>query len=59
MKIFVVTSSTNYGDVIYIINAEDEQEARETAKKSGAWDYFSIEELDCETRGLVFAGGGE
>ena len=59
MKTYIVRSYTNYGEVVHIINADDEKDAGDMAKEYGAWDDCDVEEIDTATRGLSCVGGGD
>lgn len=60
MKTFVITSYTNYGQVIDIVNANNLEEANNIANQDKTiWKGFDIEELDTTTLGNVFTGGGD
>jgi len=53
MKTWLVSSDTNYGLYIHVVNAETSEEAILYAKKSGAWDGCWVEEIDTTTEGVV------
>ncbi|MBD3405048.1 MAG: hypothetical protein GF411_02795 [Candidatus Lokiarchaeota archaeon] len=60
MNTYLIRSHTNYGEVVHIINAENEAEVREFASKCNTvWDGYDIEEVDTKTRGIVAIGGGD
>lgn len=60
MKIFAIKSYTNYGEMVILIVAEDEAEARAIADKNEyVWEGYDIAEVDTTTKGVVFMGGGE
>lgn len=60
MKLFAVTSYTNYGETITIIAAENEEEARAFVDKDyGVWQDYDIEEINTTKKGKVFSGGGD
>lgn len=58
MKIYLIRSQTNYGEWCHIINAEDEAEAKRIATEKGAWEGFTIEEIDTVAEGLITTCGG-
>ncbi len=59
MKTYIAKSHTNYGEVVYVINAPSLELASQIAGISGAWDGYDVEEIDTETFGLVGAFGGD
>ena len=60
MKTFATRSWTNYGEVIHLINANTEEEARSIADDCDTvWDYYQIEEVSTTIHGIVFIGGGD
>jgi hypothetical protein len=59
MKTFITKSWTNYGEVVHIVNAENEDLAGTLAEEHGAWDGYEIEELDTTKEGLVGIYGGD
>jgi len=59
MTVFAVKSQTNYGEVIYLVNALTKETAIGYAEKAGAWDNSEAEEVDTSKFGVVFIGGGE
>jgi len=60
MKLYAVTSHTNYGDTITLINAENEIDANKIAyDNEDVWDGYAIEEIDTVAVGVTFFGGGE
>lgn len=54
MKTFCVTSLSNYGLVVHIINADSETEAEEIALEAGAWEGCTAYKIDTEKKGCVF-----
>lgn len=60
MKTFTLKAMSNYGELVYIVNAETETDALEIVRKDNTtWDVDEVEELDTHTKGLVFIGGGD
>ena len=60
MKTFILRSDTNYGELIHIVNAEDEDDCRNIVlNNEKVWDNYTLEELNTETKGIVFEGGGD
>ena len=55
MKLYAITSYTNYGDLVHIVKAESEKEAIIMAKEDGAWDDFDINELNYDIeKGVLY-----
>ena len=59
MKTYIALSQTGYGEFVYIINANSEEEARRIASEKGAWEGFELEEVDTSTAGCVRVCGGD
>lgn len=60
MKTYIVTSYTNYGQYVHLINAYNIEDVRSVADKCDTiWSGYDVEELDTETYGIIFVGGGE
>lgn len=60
LGLYAVTSRTNYGEVIHLINAENESEVKDIAKDNDEiWEGYEIELINTVKRGIVFVGGGE
>lgn len=53
MKTYIVTSTTNYGLMIHIVNAENKKNATTLALKEGAWEGCKISEINTKTEGVV------
>jgi hypothetical protein len=59
MKTFAITSYTDYGQVIDIINADTLDRAKElTGITDLVWRNYDIEEIDTKSEGIVFVSGG-
>jgi len=57
-KIYIITSDSNYGKVVQIVNAHDEDEAWEIASESPyCWYNGEVEEIDTDTYGLIYDTG--
>lgn len=55
LKTFAVTSQTNYGPLVHIINAENETTARAIADNAKeVWDGYTIQEVLRQKTGIVF-----
>jgi hypothetical protein len=60
MKTYAITSHTDYGDVILIINADDIHNVRQVADDNDCvWVGYNVEEIDTTKKGVVFIGGGD
>lgn len=59
MSTFVVTSQTNYGEVVYIVNAPNIRDAMTLAQYRGAWNDSEIEKIDINNNGVVGIYGGD
>lgn len=60
MNTYLIRSYTNYGEVVHIINAEAEGEARKIADRSSCvWEGYDIEKIDTKSRGIVAVAGGD
>ena len=60
MNVYIVESDTNYGTVIYIVEAPDMEEAKLIAEEEGAWPNGDITELYVSGVGvLLYSGGGD
>jgi len=59
MKTYAITSWGNYGAVVYIVNEDSAEKAKDYAISGGAWLDSEVEEIDTNRPGIVFAGGGD
>ena len=60
LKTYLLRSFTNYGEVVHVVNAENEDEVRKVAlNHPGVWEGYSIEELNTVTKGIVAVAGGD
>ena len=60
MSTFLVLSSTNYGEVVHVVNAEDEDDVRNIVlNNDGVWDGNKIQMVDTNTRGIAAVVGGD
>lgn len=60
MKIFLVKSQTNYGEVVHLVRATDETHVRNLVLNNDeVWDGYLIEEVDTSGIGILAKGGGE
>jgi len=60
MKTFLVKSYTNYGEVVHVVNADNETEARTVADgRDDVWEGYEVEELSRDLRGVVAVAGGD
>lgn len=60
MKTFMLRSSTNYGELVHIVNADNEDEARNLVKDDHTvWDGYKIEEINTNVKGVVCVGGAD
>ena len=50
---YACTSESNYGLVIHIVNATDEEEAKKIAIAAGAWEC-EVSKLDLSQYGVLF-----
>ena len=58
MVTFVAESEGNYGTIVQIVNAEDEEAAREILKNHPhCWDGYTLETVDTKTGGVVYDTG--
>ena len=60
MNTYLVKSGTNYGEVVHVVNADDESEVRSIVLNNDqVWEGYEIEKVDTNTKGIVaIAGGG-
>lgn len=60
MDTYLVKSATNYGEVVHVVNADDETEVRNIVLNNDeVWDGYEIEKLDTGTKGIVAVAGGD
>jgi len=60
MKTYLLRSQTNYGEVVHIVNALDEEDMRSlVADNPYVWDGYTHEVLNTKTRGLKAEAGGD
>ena len=60
MKTFFLRSCTNYGEVVHIVNADNEDEVRNIVRNNNTvWDGCEIEEINTNIKGVVCVGGGD
>jgi hypothetical protein len=60
MGTYLVKSATNYGEVVHIVNAEDEDDVRNIVLNNDeVWDGYEIEKVDTTTRGIIAVAGGD
>jgi hypothetical protein len=55
MKTYLVSSDTNYGLMVHIVNADTPKEALRLAEtySPGAWDGAEVKEINTKTPGVV------
>ncbi len=57
---YLVKSQTNYGEVVHVVNANDETEVRNIVLNNDeVWDGYAIEKVDTNTKGIVAVAGGD
>jgi hypothetical protein len=54
LKMFIVSSDTNYDLMVHIVNAATAEEAKKIALEDGAWDGCRVTELDPTTPGVIY-----
>lgn len=60
MNTYLVKSITNYGEVVHVVNATDEDDVRNIVlNRADVWDGYEIEKVDTITRGVVTVAGGD
>jgi len=60
MNTYLVKSATNYGELVHVVNADDEDEVRRiVAKCNDVWGGYEIEMVDTTTKGVVAVGGAD
>ena len=59
MKTFIVQSYTNYGAMVYVVNAENSESAYTIAREKGAWEDSDVTLLDTTSKGHVGTFGGD
>lgn len=60
MNTYLVKSATNYGEVVHVVNAENEDDVAEiVSDNNGIWNGYEIEKVDTTTRGIVAVAGGD
>lgn len=55
MKTYIFRYSTNYNLGVVVVNAESLDEAKEYAKKVGAWDTNDYTEIDSSKEGIIIS----
>lgn len=53
MNTYLVESSTNYGLMVHVVNADSFREAEQFALKGGAWEDCTIRIVDTTKPGVV------
>lgn len=60
MNTYLVKSATNYGEVVHVVNAENEDDIRNIVLNNDeVWDGYEIEQVDTVTKGIVAVVGGD
>ena len=60
MNTYLVRSATNYGEVVHVVVAVDEDDVRDIVSgRERVWEGYEIEEINTNNRGVVVVIGGD